>query len=549
LARSQANAQDAAEAAKQDEAMLTKLGHKVDAVSLLGYFKQRTFADPDPKELERLVEQLGHDDFAVREKAHAKLLTMGTMALSGIKQGETNPDQEVRLRTADLRAKIESTNDPRTQSAMIRLIAFKKPAGAAETLLNFLPFTADASVLEEISRSLSVLAIEKNKASVLLLDCLGDKHLIKRAIALEVLAGTKNKEYADTFRKNLKDPAPEIRFRAGLGLIELREKEGLPVLVESLKHLGPDQSWKVEDVLLRLAGEEAPSVSLGADNASKNACHDAWNKWFVAHSDKLDLKKLDEARPMLGKTLIVQMGNRIVGGRPVAFNQGMVYELDRQKKELWKFNSTHYPVAAQVLGENKVLVAEFTAGRITEYTFKGEAKWTHPCGGNPLGVERLANGHTFFYTPNRIVEIDRNNKEVFTFNRPNNDIFRAKILKNQDVVFITNTGMVTRMNRQQKVLKSFQVPPISRQFGNFDVLPNGNILVPAYQNSKVTEFDGDGRTVRSWNFQLPSGVQALPNGNILVFSEQTRRVAELNRQGNEVMSHAADGQIFHASRR
>ncbi len=552
-----AQAQNPADSSKEDEALLLRQGQKADGASLIDYLKKRTFEEPDPKMLEKLVRQLGHPIFLKREEAYAKLLVMGTAALSGVKQGEQDSDAEIRRRSADVRFKIEKSNDLQTQGAVIRLLGAKKPAGAIEALLAYLPFTADVSIQEEITRTLGVVAVAGKKVDPTLMACLEDKQINKRVAAMEVLIEVKNPEYSATFRKYAKDAAPEMRLRAGLGLAELRDKESVPILIDVLKDLGPAQLWRAENVLSQLAGEKTPHVPLGNDTASREACHQAWSKWYLASAATLDLKTLDEETALVGNIVVVYMpvrkvgvGVGIGGQRFVGNGQSEIFELDRTNKVLWKFNNNNYPVAAQVVGQDRVLVAEFGQGRLAEYTTKGELKWSYGCNGNPLGVQRLPNGNTFFYTLNRLVEIDRNNAEVFSIPRPNFDIHRAKLYKNNEILFVTKSGLVTRMTKDQKVLKSFTVPPMTRQFGSVDVHKNGTLLVPDYQQSKVTEYDIDGRPGLARAVAFPSGAQYLNNGNILVFSEQTGRIVELDRQGKEVANpHNAGGNVFSAVKR
>src|SRR4029077_9522767 len=120
---------------------------------------------------------------------------------------------------------------------------------------------------------------------------------------------------------------------------------------------------------------------------------------------------------------------------------------------LWKFDVQGYPVDAQIVkvnGAERVLVAEYNlpptqGGRVSERDFKGEVKWEKNVGGNPIGVQRLANGNTFVVMQNRLVELDRNGNEAFTMNRVNHDIFRARKLRNGEVVYVTNSGAFTRI--------------------------------------------------------------------------------------------------------
>ena len=539
-----------ADTTAEDQKTLRDLGLGVDGPALLDYFKKRTFKEANPKEMAVLVQQLGDDDFETREKAYDRLLTLGAGALVGIKDAEKSKDAEVSRRADELRQRIEAKAEPSIQAATARLIARAKPAGAADVLLNYLPFAADHQVTDEICKALAAAALVGGKVEPSLLKALDDKIAIKRAAAGEALARAKVADQLPNVRKLLKDPEPSVRLRTALALVPLKDKEVLPVLIDSLAHLNPEHLWPVEEILVRLAGEKTPTISLGTNEATRKQARDAWQEWFDKEGKSINLAKLEEPQAMLGYTLVVQQNiNRIVGGvrKPAV---GEVIELDAARKPRWKFDVPTYPVDAQIVGPDRVLIAEYQGGRVTERDFKGNVVWEKAVGGNPIGVQRMPNGNTFVVMQNRLIEIDRNGTEAFSLNRQNHDIFRARKLRNGEVVFVTNNGMLSRIEaKTQKVLKTFNVGQIPVLFGSIDVLPSGGVVIPDFQQNRVVEFDAEGKQVASFNVQWPNSVMRLPNGNTLVASQNTRKVAEYDRNGREVWQHALEGMPFNAKRR
>jgi hypothetical protein len=330
--------------------------------------------------------------------------------------------------------------------------------------------------------------------------------------------------------------------------VSRKEKEALPVLVELLDRLPPEQMWPVEEILIRLAGDKTPAVSLGTNNDTRRACYTAWNKWLSDHPT-ISLAKLDEIPPLLGLTVIVQQKNRVVGGRVA----GEVVELDKDKQKKWSFEVTNYPVDAQVWdekGEIRVVVAEFQGAQVSIRDNKGSIIKNLPVGGNPIGVQRLPNGNIFVVLQNRLVEYDAAGNEKFTFNRANHDIFRAKKLPTGEIALVTSGGMYQRIDgATQKVNKSFQVATVPVLFGSMDVLSNGNVLVPDFQNNRVVEYNGESKIVAQFNVQWPNSALRLPNGNTLVASQNTRKVMEFNRGGTVVWQYDSDGMVFNAKRR
>ena len=539
-----------------DQKTLKAVGLGVDGPALLDYFRKRTFKEANPKEMETLIKQLGDSDFATREKAFAGLISLGPSALVGLKQAESNPDTEVQQRAKDLRDRLEAKAEPAIQAATARLVAKEKPAGAAEVLLAFLPFAPDLTVTDEICKALGSVAAPSGKVDPAVLQALGDKLPIKRGAAAEALVRADVKKqlpeadkHLPEVRKLLKDAEPSVRLRAGLALVIRKEKEALPALIELLNHLPPEQMWPVEEILIRLAGDKTPAVSLGTTEDSRKACYTAWNKW-LGDQPKLSLAKLDEIPPLLGRTVIVQQKIRVVVGGRVA---GEVMELDHKGKPVWRFDVTNYPVDAQVFeekGETRVVVAEFQASQVTIRNTKGEVQKEFRVGGNPIGVQRLPNGHIFVVLQNRLVEYDNDKAEKFTYNRPNHDIFRAKKLPNGEIALITSSGQYLRIEAAtQRVLKNFQVAPVPILFGSMDVLPNGNVLAPDFQQNRVVEYNGDGKQVAQFNVQWPNSAVRLSNGNTLVASQNTKKVMEFTRDGRVAWQYESDGMVFNARRR
>jgi hypothetical protein len=534
-----------------DEKILRDVKEKVDGPALLNYFRKRTFPEADPKTLNKLIRELGDTAFRVREKAAGELIALGSSCLVAVREAETSSNFEVSRRAAAIRRLIEEQADPVVQSATARLIAVRKPAGAAEVLLNYLPYAADGSVVDEICHALPKVLLRDGKPEACVTAALKDKVAVKRAAAGSALVHAGIDAELPAVRALLKDTDPTARLRVALALVgQKREKDAVPTLIGTLEHLPPDQLWPAEELLIRIAGDKAPQVSLGMDGPGRVKCRQAWGAWWDANKGSIELAKVELQRAFLGYTLVVQRTfNRIVNGKRLP-PSGMVSELGQNKDVRWKLELNTYPVDAEVVGTDRVLLTEFQGQRVSERDFKGNVKWERIVTGNPMSAQRLTNGNTFVVMQNRLAEYDRKGTEVWHMDRPNFDIFRGRKLRNGEVVFITAQGQLTRLDpKTNKALGSFHVGPMGSQFGNFDVLPNGHFLIPVYGNQQVIEFDPNGKQVWQVRVQWPTSVQRLPNGNTLVGSQVSRRVIEVDRNGTEVWSYAAEGQVFMTRRR
>ena len=397
---------------KDDLNTVRQGGLKGEAADLLDYFRKRTLKQPDPKQVAALIKQLGDDEFTVREKAFVALLELEASALAGLKQGETDPSLEVRKRVADLKARIDNKAEPIKQAAAARILAKLKPDGMTEALLAFLPFSNDTMVVDEICKTLGAVAASNGKADPLLLKALDDPIAVKRGAAGEALIVGRAKDALASVKRLLSDKDSAVRLRVSVAMLALQDKDVVPVMIDLLGELPPSQLWKVEDALFRLAGDKAPSIAaLGnGHEAGRKACRAAWVQWHAValkENAAWTWPSLVQDQAFLGYTLIVQLNNRIGGAAVVRQGAGEVYELDRDKRvPAGKSSLTTQAVDAQMIGANRVLIAEYLGAKVTERDLKGDIKWEYPCGGNPIAVQRLANGNTFIAMPGRLVGVD-----------------------------------------------------------------------------------------------------------------------------------------------
>jgi outer membrane protein assembly factor BamB len=533
---------------KEDLKIVQQAGMKGDGPELLEYFRKRTLTQPNPKEISALVKQLGDDDFWTREKAFTSLVTLGASAMSGIKEGENNPDLEVKKRVADLKHRIDVNALPTLHAAAARILAKLKPAGAAEVLITYVPFVSEPFVVDEICRTLGAVAIQNGKVEPVLVKALTDAVAIKRGAAAEALVRAGAKEEFPAVKKLLKDTDVTVRHRVCIAMMPLQDRDVVPAMIELLGELSANDLWPIEEGLLRLAGEQAPNVGLGSDAASRKVCRDLWAKWLSDNEKTLDMTKLGQDNLYLGYTLIVQQNQRIGGDRK---DPGEVFELDNKKNVRWKFHLKSYPVDAHMIGSSRVMVAEWQANKVTERDLKGEVKWEYDCGAPPFAVQRLPNGNTFVAMRGRLIEVDRNKTQVWSLQRPNQDLERARKLPNGEVIFITTQGNCVRMDpKTNNILKEFKINPVQMIFGSMEVLKNGNIVVTHFNTQRVTEYDRDGVQVGN-PIALPraNSVTRLPNGNSLVTTYDQRQVYEYDTNNQEVWNFQGDGYLFVARRR
>src|SRR5206468_2152091 len=94
----------------------------------------------------------------------------------------------------------------------------------------------------------------------------------------------------------------------------------------------------------------------------------------------------------------------------------------------------------------------------------------------PLACQRQPNGNTFIVTRNQLLEVDRAGKEMFTHARPSNDIMAGQKLRNGQMVFLTNSGALIRLDSSGKEMKTINLQSPQVYGSNLEVLPNGRVL-------------------------------------------------------------------------
>jgi hypothetical protein len=524
-----------------------------DDSSLLEFFRRRTHNRVDPEQILSLVRQLGDGTFKVRERASAELVAMGMVAKPYLAQAMKLPDPEIVRRAEECLDHIQ-TLESRTDLTIdkVRLLAARKPAGTAEALLAFAPFAENDAVTEEIQATLAKVGADRPEVRQVLAKALTDRLAVRRSIAAEALCRTGDADAIAKVRPLLQDSEQAVRVNAAMALTLAKEKRAVPVLIDLLPKLPQAQTWQIEDILRRLAGEQTPSESLGVDERSRQKFRDAWLTWWTQNEARIDLGRLDGHKRLLGYTLVVLL------------NEGKVLELGLDSRPRLEISGLHFPLDVQILPGDRVLVAENETDVITERDRNGTIRWQQQVE-RPLMAQRLENGNTFIATPMRLLEVDRDGKGVLTI--PQNGEFFMKALKlpNGEIACIKGaqdrtTCRFVRLDSTGQEIQQFPVH-VRTSGGRIDVLPNGRVLVPEKDNNRVVEYDENGKIVWQAEYQQPVAAVRLPNGNTLVTSfnsdaagrpipsDQLVPAAELDRSGKVVWKYSGTSRVTRAFRR
>ncbi|HKI31404.1 MAG TPA: HEAT repeat domain-containing protein [Gemmataceae bacterium] len=509
-----------------------------DDAGLLDFFQQRT-AHATPDNLRKLIEQLGDASFEVREQASDRLTAIGAPALPALARASTAPDAEVRRRADDCRHQIETAPDGPLVRATARLLAERKPTGAAAVLLDYLPARADEPTAEALRTALAGVAVRDGRPEPAVVRALTDESPPSRAAAGVALCRAGVKEQLPSVRKLLQDPEPRVRLRVGLALAELGDPEAVPALIGLLDVLPRNLLAPVEDLLYALARDKAPALAMGGDAASRRKFRDAWADWWKKKGGAADLRRAREP-PLLDHTLVVLL------------DEGKMIDLDGDDRPAWELTDLGFPLDLQVLPGERVLVADHHGSRVVEHHHDGTVLWEKNVSG-PLVAQRLPDGNTFIANQSELIEVDRAGTVVFSYVRPDGEeIMRAAKLPDGDIACVSGRiprgQHFVRLDPSGREKSRFAVT-VQTSGGRIDVQPDGRVLIPLLGENRVVEYDPTGKPLREFRVGQPIAALRLANGNTLITSMNEKRAVEFDPAGKVVWDYRANTRLNRAWRR
>lgn len=509
---------------------------------LLDFFRSRTLTGPRMAGLRNRISRFTAPNYAERNQAQTDILKEGPgvrFLLLDLVRDEGTP-LEIRRRCELCLKELPAEPETSLAVAAARLLGHRRPPETTQVLLDYLPF-APAERLRETIRDSLAAAVAGNKAGeAACRAALTHPHPLTRAAAGEALIRGLGPDRKPATAALLDDPVPLVRARIAAALVEARDREGLPILIEAFADLPAEDRGRVEELLLRVAGEGAPSIWVDAEN-TPNKVQRAWQDWWARNGTTLDLSRFDQQAPLRGYTLVTYMAT----GPGL---DGRVLELRPNREKHWEIDKLRYPLDAQVLGKDRVLIAEYLGRRVSERDLDGKILWEKQVD-MPIACRRFPGGKTFIATRKSLLLVDRAGKEMFVHHHGGTSITAAARMRDGRMLFVDATGRCFHLDADGRELRSFPVGQIYSMGGNLDLVPGGRFLVPLYRENQVVEYDLEGNKV--WQAGVPAPISAvrLPTGNTLVVSRTQQTVVELDRDGRETWSRKIDGRPWRARQR
>jgi HEAT repeat protein len=517
-------AADAEDTTAADEKLLQERSIASDGPSLLAFLRERSLSEDERAQMAQLVRQLGDNDFEKRQAASQKFVLRGPVSVPFLKAALNDPDAEIARGARTCLEDISGGPGPSLPSAAIRQLVRKKPDGAAEMLLRYVPFAEDETVGDECLNALRTMGLREGKAVNAVVAALHDRETTRRAAAAYTVAFAKDIEQRKQAVQLLRDESPIVRFRTVQGLLAARDPQGVPVLIDFLREGSPEITWRAEDVLLRLAGDKGPITSLSTDDDRKKA-YAEWSAWWKENQQTVDLAKIDEAPPFLNRTLVCEM------------HGGKIWEVDQEGKVRWTMDKLNCPRDAQILPGGRILITEVNDNRIREREIAtGKILWEHTIT-DPSFVRRLPNGNTFIANHDFCYEIAPDGKKTFNYKPPEQGFLIHSIDRrpNGNVVCLSMSGILREVDREGKTVREVNVN--NNGGGNWSgvqALPGNRYLCVEFNQSEVFEYDADGKVQWKCKVQGASYALRLPNGRTMICCFGGQRVVHVDRDGKVV---------------
>jgi hypothetical protein len=134
-----------------------------------------------------LIRRLGHDEFAVREQASADIIALGSAVTAELRAALDDLDPEIAQRAGRCLQLIEKGPHATLADSVLWLVAVRKPAGAADVLLAYLPYAPTERLADEATAALAAVSLRDGKPDKAVMEALEDKNPIRKAAAAAAL--------------------------------------------------------------------------------------------------------------------------------------------------------------------------------------------------------------------------------------------------------------------------------------------------------------------------------------------------------------------------
>jgi hypothetical protein len=511
-----------------------------DGPGALVFIRSRTLTAEQLKRLAEQVRLLGAPDYREREKATRDLIAVGHPALPFLRRAVNDPDLEIARRARRCIDKIHRNPTGYLMVAAAQIVKTRRPPGAADVLLEYLPCIDDDALEDIWLDALRTVSWGDDKPEPVVLNALTDRRSGCRAAAAHVLGRGPSEEVRRRVVPLLTDADPHVRFEAAASLGHFGDPKAVPVLMALLTDAPLSLACRSEYLLRLLADGRGPAESLDKDEAvSRRRCRDAWETWWRKHGEGVDWTRLKREQPSIGLTIVCEYDGKEAGGRICEWGQG--------GEPCWALSGLDGPNDVQLLPGGRVLVAERHTNRVTERDRHGKILWEHRAAGVAIGCQRLPNGNTLIVTYRELYEVAPDQSKVFR-HRDRMEFRHARRLPNGHMLYLRSNGWLVEMDgacqREIRVIRPAEYADGAKYWASVEPLLNGRYLLALAGSNRVVEIDAAGTIHWECTVATPTSATRLRNGHTLIASFDDRCVIEVDRAGKEVSKQTLGGRPF-----
>lgn len=500
-------------------------GVKPETESLRNYFKSMLPNSTSRKQQAKLVDELGHADYHVRERAMRTLLRLPTVHTDLLTRAANGNDPEVRWRAGRL-LKTASKRSADILNAAYSVIVNGNIRGLAPEVIATMPLCTDRYLQSIAAGALRVTSMKADAA--LLKKNLSNKSLPIRLASIDAYANVMKAEADTELLKLAADPNDTVKIKAAVGLIRHGNRKALPIFGKLLDSDDLNVRVRAVKILRAVSGKRFQFIAYETDKNRAKA-RAQWRAWLNANAKTVAIElPLKESKYDRGRLLICD------------YTRHRVFELDMHQKEVWEHTVARHPWACQGLPNGHRLVASYTARSVTEYDENGKLHWAKTgLPGGPTGVERLENGNTLIACTDshQVIEVDKSGDTVWTYTMAQRPVDAHRLENGRTLITLQNGGRVIEVDQKKDI--QWQLTGLSSPFSAYR-LENGNTLVACSGNGSVIEYDRDGKTVWSkTGLSNPYDAQRLANGNTII--GDYRGIREYDRNGKMLWEKRMSG--------
>lgn len=240
------------------------------------------------KRLKQLIAQLGHPEYAKREKATQLLSSLPAVPAAALKKATESADPEIRYRAKIVIERSRSGRNSRVMFAALNRIRGDKFTKVTPVLVELIPQFERSDLVSAAATALRDVA-RKTHAPLLRKTLFQSKHTVLRIASMQALASVGDKNVIPDLKKLLADQDERLKLAAAASLLKLKQRDGLKTLATLLKSENVQIRADSVAYLQSATGKHFGFLAVDRSPARGRAA-EAWAVWIDKNGATVELK-------------------------------------------------------------------------------------------------------------------------------------------------------------------------------------------------------------------------------------------------------------------